>query len=204
MKCEKTDKFEYFRLLLGLRSSILTLIAMEVSVWIFLKNNGALLLPFPRVCSIVALASFVTLPYGKKSSSVTLLHTCNWLISSIVNMFSVDDPNPDDPLVPEIAHMYRLTGPSMRLLLAAGHRSMPWDDGKNLQHICCSSWVFCRFRRAWWIMDIVEWVLNLQSSLYLYLLTDQNPDDLLIIEIIQMYKTYQAKDRATAHSWTQK
>lgn len=33
---------------------------------------------------------------------------------------------------------------------------------------------------------------------------DQNPDDLLIIEIIQMYKTDQAKDRATAHSWTQK
>ncbi|KAF3532755.1 hypothetical protein DY000_02043646 [Brassica cretica] len=38
------------------------------------------------------------------------------------------NPNPDDSLVPDIAHMYKTDKTMYSQLHEGGHRSTPWDD----------------------------------------------------------------------------
>ncbi|KAE8768362.1 ubiquitin-conjugating enzyme E2 28 [Hordeum vulgare] len=50
--------------------------------------------------------------------------TISKVLLSICSLLT--DPNPDDPLVPEIAPCTRLIGPSTSPRRAPGHRSTPW------------------------------------------------------------------------------
>ncbi|KAI8023728.1 hypothetical protein LOK49_LG03G03800 [Camellia lanceoleosa] len=58
--------------------------------------------------------------------------TISKVLLSICSLLT--DPNPDDPLVPEIAHMCKLIRSSMNPLLEAGPRSLPWAD--QIPHLC--------------------------------------------------------------------
>lgn len=64
---------------------------MAQSVWIFYVTNGLLHLQSRKVCNLVPF----TLQQADKC--IVLLSICSML----------NDPNPDDPLVPEIAHVYK-------------------------------------------------------------------------------------------------
>ncbi|EAZ32338.1 hypothetical protein OsJ_16548 [Oryza sativa Japonica Group] len=50
--------------------------------------------------------------------------TISKVLLSICSLLT--DPNPDDPLVPEIAHMYKTDRAKYESPLAPGHRSTPW------------------------------------------------------------------------------
>lgn len=69
--------------------TIQTSTAMAAFVWIFFVHNGHLLSQFPKVCMFVFIS--------KLWFSSVLLSICSLLC----------DPNPDDPLVPEIARIYK-------------------------------------------------------------------------------------------------
>lgn len=66
---------------------------MAVSVWTFLETNGALLSQSLKVRR----------PYPAIAVSET--NRTFAVLLSICSMLT--DPNPDDPLVPEIAHVYK-------------------------------------------------------------------------------------------------
>lgn len=76
---------------------------MAIFAWTYSKNNGVLLSPYPRSCfgpflidAINSLFLFViSADWLSKITMQVLLSICSLLT----------DPNPDDPLVPEIAHL---------------------------------------------------------------------------------------------------
>jgi hypothetical protein len=60
-------------------------------------------------------------------SIIDLLHV--WMLQVLLSICSLlTDPNPDDPLVPAIAHMYKTDRSSTRQQPAAGRRSTPWVE----------------------------------------------------------------------------
>ncbi|THG18079.1 hypothetical protein TEA_024721 [Camellia sinensis var. sinensis] len=126
------------------------------------------------------------------------------------------DPNPDDPLVPEIAHMYktdrakyettaRSWTQKLHLRLRSSTRTSiameasVWIFLKSsgALHLPSLSLRITKYLQYWQIAHIV--LLSICS-----LLTDPNPDDPLVPEIAHMYKTDRAKYETTARSWTQK
>lgn len=86
---------------------------MEIFVLTFSKNNGALPSPYPRL-SFGALEDPLCHPSQKMTlilfflDKSCLIYVCFYVyfwqvLLSICSLLT--DPNPDDPLVPEIAHM---------------------------------------------------------------------------------------------------
>lgn len=96
------------RLLSGQKCTIPTLIAMVASVLTSSKSSGALHWPFPRQYTWRVywfLFSLVSLHFVDTYAIIIKTECFLQVLLSICSLLT--DPNPDDPLVPEIAHMYK-------------------------------------------------------------------------------------------------
>lgn len=97
---------------------------MEIYAWTYSKNNGVLLLPFPRLLYYHIIVIHINGSYQlvvspkrahkrdnilchfivvNRKKNQTLTAMIMQVLLSVCSLLT--DPNPDDPLVPEIAHI---------------------------------------------------------------------------------------------------